>query len=151
MGDIRYVHTNIVADDWQSLAHFYEVVLECRVVPPERDLSGEWLTDLTGIPGVHIRGAHLALPGYTDEGPTLEIFSYEPSEPADRLRPLNTPGIGHLAFLVDDVGEMVDRVIEGGGEIVGSIVQKKYRGLGSLTVAYCRDPEGNTIELQNWS
>ena len=85
MSDIRYVHTNIVAEEWQSLAAFYESVLGCKPVPPERNLSGEWLTDLTDIPDVHIRGVHLALPGYSEGGPTLEIFSYEPAEPADRL------------------------------------------------------------------
>ena len=46
----RYVHTNLVAQDWRRLATFYEGVFGCIPVPPERDLSGEWLDALTGVP-----------------------------------------------------------------------------------------------------
>ncbi len=77
---IKYVHTNIVAEDWKKLAHFYIDVFQCRIKPPERDLSGEWLDTLTSIKNVVIKGVHLELPGYID-GPTLEIFSYEPPLP----------------------------------------------------------------------
>src|SRR5574341_674062 len=35
----RYVHTNLVARDWQPLARFYETHLGCVRVPPERDYS----------------------------------------------------------------------------------------------------------------
>ena len=63
----RFVHTNLVARNWQRLARFYEQVFDCTPVPPERDLSGQWLEEATGIPGAHIRGIHLRLPGYGDE------------------------------------------------------------------------------------
>ena len=74
---MRYVHTNIVAQDWRSLADFYILVFDCTPVPPERDLSGEWLDRATGIEGAHIRGIHLRLPGHDECGPTLEIFQYD--------------------------------------------------------------------------
>ena len=100
--EARYVHTNIVARDWRRLAAFYAQVLGCVPVPPERDLSGRWMDAATGIDGVHIRGAHLRLPGYGDDGPTLEIFSYDEEE--EGVTPaVNRPGLGHLAFAVDDV------------------------------------------------
>lgn len=37
----KYVHTNIVAEDWRALADFYERLFGCVPVPPERDLQGE--------------------------------------------------------------------------------------------------------------
>jgi predicted enzyme related to lactoylglutathione lyase len=40
---IRYAHTNIVAEDWQRLARFYQEVLGCEPVPQELDLAGEEL------------------------------------------------------------------------------------------------------------
>jgi len=70
----KYVHTNLIARDWKSLADFYIQVFGCTPVPPERDISGEWIDGMTGISDVRIRGAHLRLPGYED-GPTLEIFT----------------------------------------------------------------------------
>ena len=85
----RYVHTNLIARDWRGLARFYQEVLGCVPVPPERDLSGPDMDAGTGIPGAHLRGMHLRLPGRGDDGPTLEIFTYNVllERPGDRRQP----------------------------------------------------------------
>lgn len=36
----RYIHTNLIADDWRSLSRFYVEVFGCVPVPPERDYTG---------------------------------------------------------------------------------------------------------------
>ena len=72
----RYVHTNLIARDWRALAGFYQRVLGCEVVPPERHFAGPTLEAGTGVPGARLDGAHLRLPGHGANGPTLEIFSY---------------------------------------------------------------------------
>ena len=96
----RYVHTNVIARDWRTLARFYEEVFGCVVVPPERDLSGEWLERGTGVRGARLRGVHLRLPGHGDAGPTIEIFSYD--DVAPQSHPVaNRAGYGHIAFLVE--------------------------------------------------
>ena len=145
----RYVHTNLVARDWKRLARFYERVFGCTPVPPERDLSGRWLDDGVGIPGAHIRGVHLRLPGYGDEGPTLEVFQYKPSGqglPAAA----NRPGFGHIAFAVDDVESTRDAVLAAGGGELGKVVTVEVARAGNITFAYLTDPEGNIIEVQCW-
>jgi predicted enzyme related to lactoylglutathione lyase len=145
---LKYVHTNIIARDWQFLAQFYIDVFGCTVEPPERHLSGDWLDRLTGIPGVRVDGVHLRLPGYED-GPTLEIFSYTPSG-ADEVRAIDHAGFGHIAFLVEDVRAVVKQMLEHGGALLGEIIEKDYETIGKLTAAYAKDPEGNIIEVQNW-
>jgi catechol 2,3-dioxygenase-like lactoylglutathione lyase family enzyme len=147
---VKFVHTNIVARNWRTLAQFYEQVLGCTAVPPERDLEGQWLEDGTGVPGARVRGIHLRLPGYGPDGPTLEIFGYIPQE--ERLETaINRPGIGHIAFAVDDVGAARDAVLAAGGGVVGQVVSLPVRGAGTVTFVYVTDPEGNMIELQRWS
>jgi predicted enzyme related to lactoylglutathione lyase len=146
---IRYVHTNIVARDWHALASFYIRVLECKPVPPERDLSGPWLDAATGIGGSHAAGLHLRLPGHGPPGPTLEIFSHAQVPGRPTLAP-NTPGIVHLAFLVDDVAQTASAVLAAGGSAVGERVTHDVPGVGRLTFQYLRDPEGNMLELQSW-
>lgn len=150
-GQIKYVHTNLIAKDWRKLADFYIAVFGCKPVYPERDLSGEWLVRLTGIENARIRGIHLALPGYGEGGPTLEIFQYEPERPRDQPNRINLQGFGHIAFLTDSVEEVLNRLVEHGGKPLGEIVKKEYEGIGTLTVVYAADPEGNFIEIQNWS
>jgi predicted enzyme related to lactoylglutathione lyase len=146
----RYVHTNLVAQDWKQLAQFYEQVFGCTPAPPKRDLSGQWLDEATGIPSAHIHGIHLRMPGYGDNGPTLEIFQYapemEPSTPA-----ANRPGFGHIAFAVDDVEATRQAVLAAGGGELGKIVSVEVTGAGAITFAYLTDPEGNIVEVQRWS
>jgi predicted enzyme related to lactoylglutathione lyase len=146
----RFVHANIIAQDWRQLAQFYEQVFGCTPVPPERNLSGRWLEDATGVPGVRIEGVHLRLPGYGEGGPTLEIFQYnhqqEPQETA-----VNRPGLAHIAFGVDDVAAALDTLIAAGGGVVSELVTVDIPGAGQIAFVYATDPEGNIIELQHWS
>ena len=145
----RFVHTNLVARDWRKLARFYQEVLGCEPVPPERNLSGAWLEAATGIPNAQIQGIHLRLPGYGDGGPTLEVFQYN-----NQLEPpataVNRPGFGHIAFAVDDVQAAHHAVLTAGGSAVGKIQSLEIPDVGRITFAYMADPEGNVIELQHW-
>lgn len=145
---IKYMHTNIIAKDWRKLADFYIEVFNCEEIPPERDLSGEWLERLTTIDDVQIRGIHLRLPGYVS-GPTLEIFSYEPAFEEMNPIAINQYGFAHIAFHVDDVEGTLDKIIEHGGSTVGEVSIKVIHGLGKITVIYARDIEGNIVEVQN--
>ena len=145
----KYKHTNIVAADWKKLAGFYQRVFGCKPVPPERTAVGEWVERCTGVPGAEVRGVHLRLPGYGDDGPTLEIFQYNKAEqrPATAI---NRLGLAHLAFEVDDVEAARDEVIVEGGESVGELVTVEIPDAGAITLIYMIDPEGNIIELQKW-
>ncbi|MEA4925899.1 MAG: VOC family protein [Syntrophomonadaceae bacterium] len=146
---MKFAHTNIIARDWKKLARFYIDVFACQPTYPERDLSGEWIDQATDIGRVHIRGIHLRLPGYTD-APTLEIFQYEPDRLSEVQPAINGQGLGHIAFEVDSVEEVLHKLLAHGGTRVGELVKKEYPGVGWLTMVYTRDPEGNIIEIQNW-
>jgi predicted enzyme related to lactoylglutathione lyase len=147
---IKYVHTNIIAKDWRNLVDFYINEFKCKPILPERDLSGAWIDKITNINDVRIRGIHLELPGY-ENGPTLEIFSYEPENLNKETNVVNKQGFAHIAFHVDDVEEVLDHLLKEGGSRLGEITTKKYDGLGTLSVVYAKDPEDNIIEIQNWN
>jgi len=146
---IKFVHTNIIAKDWKKLAQFYMDVFGCKPVYPERDLSGDWIDKLTNIPTVEIKGIHLQLPGYSG-GPTLEIFGYSTFAGTEGKPVINRPGFGHIAFHVTSVEEILNKLIDSGGEKYGELIEKEISGLGTIKVIYARDPEGNIIEIQNW-
>ncbi len=145
----RYVHTNIISADWKKLIRFYIDVFNCRPVPPARGQSGEWLSRGTGVMDAALQGMHLRLPGYGEEGPTLEIYQYsrmeEKPEPA-----ANRKGYGHIAFQVDDVRAVLGKILAHGGMAIGEVVTKELEGMGIITFTYAADPEGNLIELQRW-
>ncbi len=145
----RYVHTNLVARDFERLATFYERVFGCVRVGPLRDLSGPEIDLATGLSGARIRGVHLRLPPGGEPAPTLEIFEYQPraESPAPTI---HRPGFGHIAFVVDDVHALRRELLAAGGGDLGQVVSIDVAGAGRLTFAYLTDPEGNIVEVQRW-
>jgi predicted enzyme related to lactoylglutathione lyase len=146
----RYVHTNLIANDWRTLAQFYQQVLGCVPVPPERDYSGPDLAQATSLAGASLRGIHLRLPGCGPDGPTLEIFEYGENLP-EYSRAVNRPGFGHIAFAVEDVASARQEVLSAGGSSVGDVVASKTSEGALVTWCYVTDIEGNIFELQAWA
>jgi catechol 2,3-dioxygenase-like lactoylglutathione lyase family enzyme len=148
--DARFGHVNLIARDWRALAAFYERLLGCTPVPPERDLHGPVLAAATAIEGAALRGIHLRLPGGGPAGPTLEIFQYDPSleHPPTEA---NRPGFGHIAFVVPDVPDARSAILAEGGAAVGDVVTTPTADGRRVTWCYVTDPEGNIVELQAWS
>ena len=147
--NIKYRHLNIVSSDWKRLATFYEQALDCEIVPPERDLSGSWIERAVGVVGAKIGGIHVRLPGHGDKGTTIEILQYDKNLPRSETA-ANREGYGHIAFEVDDVEAVMQRVLDHGGSKVGEIASGPVAGTGSVTLVYLADPEGNIVELQSW-
>lgn len=145
----RFGHVNITGPDWQLLAAFYGDVFGMVRVGPERDIRGADLDRATGLTDAHITGVHLRLPGLGDEGPTLEVFSYDvlaEATPPDPAR----PGWGHIALQVPDVAIAQAAVVNAGGGIVGDVVTMTTRDGRQITWCYVTDPAGNLVELQAW-
>lgn len=145
----KYVHTNLIAEDWRALAAFYTNVFGCTLAPPERDYSGDALDAGTGLRGAHLHGAHLRLPGWGPDGPTLEIYAYDQLEPRPATA-VNRPGFGHIAFEVDDVPGARAAILANGGAAVGEVVTLATSAGPRVTWCYMTDPEGNVIEIQSW-
>ena len=145
----RYAHTNIVARDWRRLARFYQELFGCQPVGPQRKSNAPWVEALTGVPEAAIEGIHLRLPGYGDNGPTLEIFQY--NLPNDRgPATIHQPGFAHIAFVVDNVQQARLQALAAGAQDVGEVVTTQIERAGTITVHYMTDPEGNIFELQHW-
>ena len=146
----KFAHVNLIAEDWRRLARFYEQVLGCVRIPPERRLGGSRLASATGVQDAKIRGVHLRLSGFDAGGPTLEIFQYDQYIRNPPMA-VNQRGLGHIAFAVEDVEAARDAVLAAGGSSVGKLVTLPISESRAVTFAYVRDPEGNVIELQRWS
>ncbi|MGD0036470.1 MAG: VOC family protein [Bacteroidota bacterium] len=148
--DAKYVHTNLITRDWQKLSLFYQEVFGFKPVPPERHYKGADLERGTGVKGSELHGIHLRMPGYDDNGPTLEIYSYTIPEEGP-VPAVNRPGFGHIALSVSDVKNVREIVLQAGGKAIGEIVTLHTSTGAKVTWCYVTDPEGNIIELQSWS
>jgi catechol 2,3-dioxygenase-like lactoylglutathione lyase family enzyme len=146
---MRFSHTNIAARDWKKLSKFYINVFECKIKPPQRNLSGKWLDKGTGLTNAKLKGVHLYLPGHGENPPTLEIFSYEEMHDMPDIM-ANYTGITHIAFEVEDVDLTMKKALENGAITLGEIAEREIENIGILKFVYLRDPEGNIVEIQSW-
>jgi len=145
---VKFTHTNLIAKDWKKLLQFYIDVFGCKPIYPEKNLSGEWIEKVTKIPRVEIKGIHLKLPG--NDEVVLEIFEVN-KPPLRNTKPeINDYGFSHIAFAVEDVKAMLQKMIDHGGSAYGDYAEKHVPGVGILEVVYAEDPEGNIVELMNW-
>jgi glyoxylase I family protein len=64
---------------------------------------------------------------------------------------VNRPGLGHIAFVVDDVPDAREAVLAAGGRPAAEVVTLTTATGSKVTWVYVTDPEGNVIELQAWS
>jgi predicted enzyme related to lactoylglutathione lyase len=142
---IKYVHTNIIAKDWEALANFYSKALNCKKQFPICNIEGTDVSVGTGVKNAKIKGMQLELPGFKENAPTLEIFQYGENKPKHTLA-ANREGITHLAFHVDDIRKCINNIIKHGGKKVGELVAIQTDA-GTLELVYMADPENNIIEL----
>lgn len=145
---MRFAHTNIVSKNWRALADFYIEVFHCKVKPPERNLSGSWLDRATGLPNARLEGVHLTLPGYDENGPALEIYSYQDMSDGESSMPNHT-GWNHIGFEVDDVDRTLKNALKKGAQLLGKSSKISAPGVCELKFVYFRDPEGNVVEIQS--
>jgi catechol 2,3-dioxygenase-like lactoylglutathione lyase family enzyme len=136
----RMDHVGIVVDDLAAAIDFFQQLgLELQ---GEGQVGGDWVDRVIGLEGVRSQIAMLQTP---DGSARIELseFHSPPIRGGDRHAPANTPGIRHVAFVVDDIDAVVAGLRSRGAEFVGALEQ--YEDIYRL--CYVRGPEGIIVEL----
>jgi catechol 2,3-dioxygenase-like lactoylglutathione lyase family enzyme len=141
MAQIR--HIGIVVNDLERALSFYRDLLGMTVVR-KMDESGDFIDKLLGLVNASVTTVKLSL----GPSPTLiELLHFKsPARPVESActKKVFTPGLSHIAFTVPDVDLLYRRLSEAG--IVFN-APPELSVDGGAKVAYCRDPEGNFLEL----
>jgi catechol 2,3-dioxygenase-like lactoylglutathione lyase family enzyme len=131
----------IVVEDIDAvIAFFVELGMELEGKGPA---EGRWVERVIGIDGVRQDVAMLRIP----DGPgRIELARFRAPEavrgvPVDA--PANTLGIRRVMFAVDDIDDVVARLLSHGAELVGEVV--RYEDVYRL--CYVRGPEGIVVGL----
>lgn len=122
-----------------AIAFFTEIglKLEGRAM-----IEGEWAGRVTGLGNQTVEIAMMVTP---DGHSRLELCRYiSPAVISDhRTAPVNSLGYLRVMFTVEDIDEMVARLIQHGAQLVGEIVQYE----NSYRLCYIRGTEGLLIGL----
>ena len=137
----RMDHVSVVVDDLEAAkAFFLELGLELE---GETTVEGPSVDRLVGLQNVR---ATLALMRTPDGHGRIELDKFHTPE-AIRTGPENAPvnalGIRRVMFAVDDIDDVVARLLAHGAELVGEVVQYE----DTYRLAYVRGPEGIIIAL----
>jgi catechol 2,3-dioxygenase-like lactoylglutathione lyase family enzyme len=133
-----YHHVGVRVTDLEAASRFYTEALGARVLVEPYSITGEVADWITGCDGAAM---HMCQLGF-DDG-FVELFQFETSlAPPPAPVPYVHLNVLHFGVRVDDVGEALARVEAHGGSRVFA-----PRLLGDTTYCYCRDPDGNVIEL----
>jgi catechol 2,3-dioxygenase-like lactoylglutathione lyase family enzyme len=134
-------HTSFTVADVERAVGFWRGVMGFAVA----DLSlreGEWLGTVVGVPGARCRIAHLH-----GHGTHLEFIQYLVSAGGDVTGPPNRPGTAHVAFIVEDVEGMAERMLEAGASEQGRITRCTSGAAAGCLAVYLKDPNGIIVEL----
>ena len=140
-------HFGVVVSDLEKSLEWYTKVLGLQVERPTRELSGEWISKVTGYENTLMKMAWVGTGGET----SIELNQY--LEPAgvgavvDRRR--NDVGTSHIGLEVDDVHAWYERLHAAGVEFAGPppprLSDVAYPW--ARCAVYLRDPDGNWLEI----
>ena len=136
----RMDHVGVVVDDLEAATEFF-VDLGLKL-HGEGQVEGDWVDRVVGLEGVR---AEIAMMETPDGHGRLELarFHAPSGQGGDRHAPANTPGIRHVAFVVDDIDAVVAGLRARGEVLVGEV--ERYQD--SYRLCYVRGPEGIIVEL----
>ncbi len=136
----RMDHVGVIVDNLTAAIDFFvELGLE---VQSRFSVDGTLVDRIVGLEGVRNDAAMLQTP---DGNGRLELiqFNAPPSVGDDGHAPANTPGLRHLAFVVEDIHAVVAGLQARGAELVGEL--ENYED--SYWLCYVRGPAGIIVEL----
>ena len=139
-GVTDFVHIGLVVQDLDETVRFLALLgLDCGTPGV---LSGEWIDRIIGLKDAKVEVVMARAPDGSDMFEVVRFHS--PSAGAHEPAPAaNRPGLRHVAFKVDDVRAVVDRVRDAGWETIGEIVDFE----STFLLCYVRGPEGLIVEL----
>ena len=133
-------HTGIVVRDLERTANFYRGI--GFINDNQAIEEGEFIDQVTGLKNTKLEWIKLKAP----DGYLLELLQYHshPEEIEIIQQKSNKLGCSHMAFGVDNIDQICEKIQNLGGSIVNPPAltdDKKVR------VAYCHDVEGVLIEI----
>jgi catechol 2,3-dioxygenase-like lactoylglutathione lyase family enzyme len=137
---LRMDNVSIVVESLDDSISFFEEIglkLEGRAT-----IEGEWSGRVTGLGSQHVEIAMMVTP---DGHSRIELsrFLTPPTISDHRTAPVNALGYLRVMFTVEDIDELLSRLVKHGAQLVGEVVQYE----NSYRLCYIRGNEGLLIGL----
>ncbi len=142
-------HVSFTVSNIEAAVKWYTEVLGLEYVRGQEQ-ANEYIAQLVALPNAHVKIAQLRVPGETIPLSRHHIELVEYVHPRGEDIPLDTnrTGVGHWAFMVDDIHKEFERLKALGVPFKAEAPIAIASGVnqGGYTI-YFLDPDGITLEL----
>ena len=137
-------HIGITVVNMEKMQNFYCNLLGCKVLKTMEE-SGEVIDNFSGLNGIEVTTIKMELPN----SGVIELLKYHsPKLNAACLQNIYKKiiqiGISHYALTVSDLDSLYENLTKEG---VYFFYEVQTSPDGNAKIAFCRDPEGNILEL----
>ena len=141
-------HTGIVVRDMERCLIFWRDIMGMKVIADFREKGG-FIDRIQKLDGVDLHMIKLSAP----DGSVIELLKDSTnhivgSQPQNamelELKSLCELGIRHIAFTVENIAKAWNILCDSGCEVLSEHIAAPN---GKAMVFFCRDPEGNLLEI----
>jgi len=129
----------LVVTELEKALSFYQEGLGFRVVVDQIE-SGPFLERLLGIEGAKARTVKMTLGDIT----LLELILFNAPKPTPDAKSLARIGFSHIALTVESADQTYAHLRNKGARPISEPIASSD---GKVKVFFCRDPEGNFLEI----
>lgn len=138
MKEVR--HVGIVVEDMEAMLGFYRDLLGMTVAVDFSE-QGEFIDTVIGMRGIDLRMVKLT----AEDGGMIELLQYRSlPDVGNGTEKLYQRGLTHIAFTVDSVDAIYN---DWRSRNVPFLSPPTRSPDGKARLAFCRDPEGNFLEI----
>ena len=132
-------HVGLIVKDIDKSYELYRDIL--GFIPKVDQIEkGEFYEHLTGL----VSGVARTSKCYSEDGTCIELIEYQSQLSDDRHKNLTSDGFNHIALNVNDLDSLHEKLIGIGIEFIN---EPKLNPEKTAKVAFCKDFEGNLLEL----
>jgi catechol 2,3-dioxygenase-like lactoylglutathione lyase family enzyme len=136
---MNFRHCGLVVDDVEKSIVFYTQMLGFQVEKDNLE-TGKFIDLICGLKNTIVRTVKMSL----NETMVLELLQFQSHPSGDYRREITNRGFTHIALTVDNLDEVYNRLQVDGLEFH---CLPQISPDGNAKVTFCRDPEGNLLEL----
>ena len=133
-------HTGIVVSNLEEALHFYQDLLGLKMVRRLVE-SGNYIDKISGLKNVKVTTIKFA----AEDGNIIELlYFHSHKKKCIQKQDISEKGISHVAFTVENLDAEYKRLSKTG---IKFNAPPQLSPDGYANVTFCKDPEGNFIEL----
>lgn len=136
------LHYGFTVSDLEEAISFFRDLLGFELTVLRKDVTG-YVEKVVGMPGTWMQIAEVTAP----DGSIIELIEYTAPKGEKINSKTCNPGVGHIAFVVDNLQGMYQDLSAKGVQFVNPPIFIEYGPHKGMGVCYLKGPDGITLEF----